>query len=75
MDRMAKRSPEQWVMIGNVVSIEVAPPADIGASFPKTRASKGAQRSVVISLMMFDKSATVPISVPLNSVMNMLDSE
>ena len=75
MDRMANLLPEYLLITGRVVSIEVAPPAEMGASFPKNRTIKGAPRRVMISLMMFTRRATVPISIPLYWVINMLDSE
>ena len=62
-------------MMGSVVSIVVAPPADIGAKFPNQRTSSGAHNKVMISRMMFDNKAIVPSSGPLYSVMKMLDSE
>lgn len=64
-----------WVMMGRVVSIEVAPPAVMGASGPNTFASSGARSSVIISRMMLASRAMVPSSTPRNSVMKMLDSE
>ena len=75
MERITYSSPEQRAIIGSVVSIEVAPPAEIGASFPNQRTISGAPRRVMISLMMLASKATVPNSVPLYSFMNMLDSE
>ena len=75
MDRIVKDSPEHLVIIGNVVSIEVAPPAEIGASFPNHFTIRGAPSSVMISHIMLANRAIVPISVPLYWVTNMLDSE
>ncbi len=48
------------MMIGSVVSIDVTPPAAIGASGPPILTRSGASRSVAISLMMLDNNATVP---------------
>ena len=62
-------------MIGRVVSIVVAPPAEIGARLPNQRTNRGVQSKVIISRMMFDSKATVPNSAPLYSVMNILDNE
>lgn len=42
--------PEVAIMIGRVVSIEVTPPAEIGASGPQNLARSGARSSVAISL-------------------------
>ena len=55
-------------MIGRVVSIVVAPPAEMGARRPKDLTNNGAQSRAIISRMMFDKSAIVPNSGPLYSV-------
>ena len=52
MDRIAYFSPEYRVITGSVVSIDVAPPAEIGASFPKNRTRTGAPNRVMISLIM-----------------------
>ena len=41
-------------MIGSVVSIVVAPPTEIGASFPKYFTSKGAPSKAVISRMILE---------------------
>lgn len=62
-------------MIGRVVSIVVAPPEDMGASFPKYFTSSGAKSSVISSRIMFESSAMVPKTGPLYSVMNMLERE
>lgn len=70
-----KLSPELRVMMGNVVSIVVAPPTLIGASLPKYLANSGAQRRVRISLLMFASKAIVPSSAPRYWVMKILDSE
>ena len=58
-------------MMGSVVSIVVAPPAEIGASRPKTEAIQGARSNVAISRMMLLNRAMVPSSGPLYSVMKM----
>ena len=62
-------------MIGSVVSIVVAPPEEIGARVPKTLTRSGAPRSVMISLMIFERSAIVPNSTPFISVISTLDRE
>ena len=61
--------------MGRVVSIVVAPPTEMGASFPKNFTNKGAQSKAMISRMIFQSSAMVPSSAPLYSVMKMLESE
>ena len=75
MDAIANSFPEYWVIIGNVVSIVVAPPTDIGANFPKYFTKNGAKSKAIISLIMLDSKAIVPNSAPLYSVMKMLDNE
>lgn len=62
-------------MMGSVVSIVVAPPAEIGARLPNQRTSNGAPNKVKISRVIFESNAIVPNSGPLYSVMNILDSE
>ena len=62
-------------MIGKVVSMVVAPPAEMGASFPKYLTSNGANNRVIISLAMLESRANVPNSAPLYWVMKMLESE
>ena len=52
--------PHTDVITGRVESIEVAPPVDMGASFPNTLHIAGAKRSVITSLIMFAIRATVP---------------
>ena len=75
IETITKSLPENRVIIGRVVSIVVAPPAEMGASLPKHLTSKGAKRSVMISRMMLDSRAMVPKTAPLYSVMKILDSE
>ena len=67
--------PENLVMMGSVVSMVVAPPADMGASFPIHITSNGASNRVNISRIMFDIKAMTPNSAPLYWVMKMLDRE
>lgn len=43
-----------------VVSIAVAPPEAIPASFPKYRTKKGVAKSVITSRMILDRSAITP---------------
>lgn len=62
-------------MMGSVVSMEVAPPAAIGANTPKNLMSSGASNKVMISLTMFDSKAIVPNSAPLYSDTNTPESE
>ncbi|OKZ07875.1 MAG: hypothetical protein BHV71_04245 [Bacteroides sp. 41_26] len=75
METITNSFPQQRVMIGRVVSIVVAPPAEMGARRPKYLTNNGAQSRAIISRMMFDKSAIVPNSGPLYSVIKMLESE
>ena len=75
IETIAKSCPQDLMMIGNVVSIVVAPPAEIGASRPKTVDIQGARSNVAISRMMLLRRAMVPSSGPLYSVMKMLLSE
>ena len=75
METMMKRSPEQRVIIGNVVSIVVAPPTLIGANLPKYFTSRGAQSRVRISRQIFASKAIVPNSGPRYCVMKILDNE
>lgn len=56
--------PEEVIMIGRVVSIEVTPAAEMGARGPANLESSGASRRVAISLMMLDSRAMVPSSAP-----------
>ncbi len=49
-------------MIGRVVSMVVAPPAQMGASLPKYLANNGAPRSANISRMILAIKAMVPNS-------------
>ena len=46
-------------MTGNVVSIVVAPPAEIGASFPKNFTRNGAHNKTISSRTIFASSAIV----------------
>ena len=62
-------------MMGSVVSIVVAPPAEMGARLPNQRTSNGAKSKVIISRVILDNNAMVPNSGPLYSVIKMLDSE
>ena len=73
IDIMAYSLPTDLVIIGSVVSIEVAPPEDIGASLPKYFAKNGVSSRVIISLIMFDTRAITPIVSPLILVMSILD--
>lgn len=75
IDSTVNSFPLQRLIIGRVVSIVVAPPAEIGARLPNHLTSSGAHRRVVISLIMLDSRATVPNPAPLYCVMNMLERE
>ena len=69
MEMITNSFPEYRVMIGRVVSIVVAPPTEIGASFPKYFTNKGAHSKAMISRMILESNAIVPNSGPLYSVM------
>ena len=56
--------PELFVIIGKVVSIEVAPPHEIGASFPKNLTITGVNIKVIISLEILESSAITPSVLP-----------
>lgn len=75
MDTITNSCPEKRAIMGKVVSIVVAPPAEIGASLLKYLTNRGAKSNVMISRDMFDNNAIVPSSAPLYSVMKMLDRE
>ena len=75
MDTITNCCPAVWVMIGRVVSIVVAPPAEIGARLPNHLTSNGAASKVTISRDILASKATVPNSAPLYSVMKILDKE
>ena len=67
--------PEVRTIIGKVVSIVVAPPAEIGARLPKYLTNHGAKRSVITSRIILESKAIVPSSIPLHCVIKMLDKE
>ena len=48
METMTNSCPEQRVIIGRVVSMVVAPPTEMGASFPKNISNWGAQRQGMV---------------------------
>ncbi len=75
MERITNSLPEYWVMMGSVVSMVVAPPTEMGASFPKYLTRNGAASKAMISRKMLDSKAIVPNSGPLYSVMKMLERE
>ena len=75
MAMMTKLCPEKRAIMGKVVSIVVAPPAEIGANLLKYFTNSGANSKVIISREMFDSNAIVPSSAPLYSVMKILDNE
>ena len=75
METMMKFSPDTRVIIGNVVSIVVAPPTLIGANLPKYLASNGAAKSVRISRLILARRAMVPSSAPRYSVIKILERE
>ena len=59
--------------MGKVVSIDVAPPDDIGASFPKYLAKIGVKSNVIISRAMLDSNAITPNFSPEISVIKTLE--
>ena len=75
METTTNCCPAVRVIIGSVVSIVVAPPAEMGAKLPNQRTSNGAANKVSISRLILVSSAMVPSSAPLYSVMKMLESE
>ena len=74
-ERGMNMRPEVEEMMGRVVSIVVAPPAEIGASRPNQRTSRGADSRVMSSRQMLASRAMVPNSAPRYSVMKMLERE
>ena len=62
IDTNTHSRPENRVMTGRVVAIEVAPPEHIGARGPKPRTMSGAANKVIISRNMLASSAIVPSS-------------
>ena len=72
-DIIAYSFPTNFVMMGSVVSIEVAPPDAIGASLPKYFTNKGVINNVAISRDIFDIKATTPSASPLIFVIKILD--
>lgn len=75
IDTIINSLPENREIMGRVVSIVVAPPAEMGASLLKYFTKRGAKSSVIISRDMFDNKAIVPNSAPLYSVIKILDNE
>ena len=62
---MAHSLPVYFEIIGNVVSIAVAPPEAIPASFPKYFTKIGTASNVIISRNMFESKAITPKVSPL----------
>lgn len=62
--------PAYCVMMGSVVSIVVAPPAQMGESRPKYFTNRGAPTNAVISRIMLAIRAIVPSSVAACSPMS-----
>ena len=54
MEMITNSFPEYRVIIGRVVSIVVAPPTEIGASFPKYFTNNGAHSKAMISRMILE---------------------
>ena len=75
MDTMENSSPEFLMIMGKVVSMVVAPPAEMGDSFPKYFTIQGARRRVMTSRMMLAKSEIVNSSAHLYSEISTLESE
>ena len=67
--------PENLSITGSVVSIVVAPPTEIRASLPKYFTKKGANSRAITSRMILDRSAIVPSSAHLYSVIKILDND
>ncbi len=70
METITNSFPEKRVITGRVVSIVVAPPAQIGANLPNQQTNKGAPNKVIISRIILAVKANVPNSAPLYSVIN-----
>ena len=64
-----------FIIIGNVVSIVVAPPTDIMGSGPNNLYMAGASRRAAVSRIIFDSNAIVPYSGLMYCVMIILDRE
>ena len=64
MDTTTNSCPEVRVMMGSVVSIVVAPPAEMGARRPNQRTNSGAASRVMISRLMLASRAMEMPSVP-----------
>lgn len=75
METTENSLPDVRIIIGKVVSMVVAPPAAIGASFPKYFTITGAKSNVIISRRILASNAMVPNSMPLYSVIRILESE
>ena len=56
--------PDARVMTASVVSIEVAPPAAIGAILPKNLTKTGASKIVIISRIRLEIRAMIPRKSP-----------
>lgn len=67
--------PVDLMITGKVLSIDVAPAQQIGASLPKYRTRNGVNTSTVTSRIIFDIKATTPKSVPLYPVIRILERE
>ena len=65
METKTKSFPQVAVIMGNVVSIVVAPPAQIGANRPNTRTNNGAPNKVKISRKILLIRAIVPNSAAI----------
>lgn len=59
MEMITNSFPEYRVIIGRVVSIVVAPPTEIGASFPKYFTNNGAHSKAMISRMILEIFSTI----------------
>ena len=72
-DIMAYSAPMYFVITGRQVSIDVAPPDEIGASFPKYLAKIGVNSKVIISRMILESKAITPSCSPDISEINTLE--
>jgi len=65
METMLNSLPELRIITGKVVSMVVAPPAEMGDNFPKNFTIKGARSKVITSLIILASKAIVPSPTPL----------
>lgn len=72
---IAAELPAYLVMMGNVVSMLVAPPGAIASYLPIYLAMRGTVRMLINSLKTFARKAMLPRSAPFTSVIMTADKE